>query len=1177
MPLSRHLARPLAALTSAAVLGLGVIAPAAAVSAVPGPAPRLVSTGDILISEIHYDNDGADAGEAIEVQAPAGTDLTGWSLVLYNGNGGSSYATLPLTGTVAAGDADLGVLVVEHAGIQNGGPDGVALVDSSGMAVEFLSYEGTFTGVGGPADGIDSTDIGVSEPGSTPIGHSLQRIDGVWTGPAENSFGAVNTADGGGDPDPDPDPPAEDTHTIAQIQGPGDVSPVEGQTVTTSGVVTAAYPTGGFNGYYIQTPGTGGAIDPAELTASHGLFVYSSATVGDVAIGDYVRVTGEVTEYFGLTEITVDAGHMSILDVDAEPVEPIADFTLGVTDAERELVEGMLVTPVSDYVVSDTYALGGWGSAAYGTVGLGLDGPLLQETDVAPLGSAEYDAAVADNEARAVTLDDGQSAATSTSAEVPYLTGTPDLRTGVSVEFNEPVIVDYRYQWNFQPTAPVTGNADDLVSFAGGNTQAANATPAEVGGDLVLATFNVLNYFTTFGEDVPGCEAYTDREDNPLTVRRGCDPRGAWDETNFERQQAKIVAAINGLGADVVSLEEIENSVKFGDDRDASLAALVEALNADAGDDLWAYAASPSELPALADQDVIRNAFIYTPATVEVAGDSVVLTGDPAFDNAREPLAQVFTAAGTDYSFLAVTNHFKSKGGDCGDLPQGCFESDRVDQAESLTTFAEDVAAAAEVDDIFLLGDFNSYSAELPALAIEDAGYSNLNNGETTYVFDGKVGSLDHVYANGAAAERVTGVDIWSINSAESVLAEYSRYNYFASEHFQPGTQYRASDHDPILVGIDVPDVAPEPLGSLTDDLNRAADSTRVPGTNLGGESTLGNTVADAQVWVGQLLGHEPQIGLVSTSVLTADLANGDVYADDVLAAIPLEEVVVVEITGAQLRSVLEQQWSAGGERQQLSVSDGFTYLFDPSAPIGERIVAMTLDGEPIAEGETYSIVTSAALAAGGDGFSALAEGTSESTGALLPDAVAGYIAELKVVSPDYVQRSVGLTWVSDPTAIYAPGDQIAVDVFSFVFSTGEPVPDQLETSLGGVVTEPAALDATAVDGTDQIGRAEVRVTVPEVFGVTGGQGERQATGGSAVGVVDLVVTDPVNGTELVLEVQIGSAGSDGGSDGAGDGSGGHLPETGASNVWTLVFIALGLALAGGVVMIIRRKASGRS
>ncbi|MEO8017532.1 MAG: DNA/RNA non-specific endonuclease [Pseudomonadota bacterium] len=149
----------------------------------------------VHISEIHYDNAGTDAGEAIEVSAPAGTDLTGWQVVLYNGNGGASYDTDPLPAVVPATCGARGVVVINYAanGIQNGDPDGVALVDGSGTLVEFLSYEGVFAATNGAAAGITSVDIGVREAGTEAVGNSLARnADGTWSSPAPNTFGACN-------------------------------------------------------------------------------------------------------------------------------------------------------------------------------------------------------------------------------------------------------------------------------------------------------------------------------------------------------------------------------------------------------------------------------------------------------------------------------------------------------------------------------------------------------------------------------------------------------------------------------------------------------------------------------------------------------------------------------------------------------------------------------------------------------------------------------------------------------------------------------------------------------------------------------------------------------------------------------------------------------------------------
>jgi predicted extracellular nuclease/2',3'-cyclic-nucleotide 2'-phosphodiesterase (5'-nucleotidase family) len=173
------------------------------------------ATVTIWINEFHYDNEGIDTGEFIEIAGPAGTDLTGWSIVLYNGANGQSYNTASLTGATLTGVVNgVGFWTVAYPvnGIQNGAPDGIALVDASGAVVEFLSYEGTFTAVNGPAAGLTATDIGVAETGTTPIGFSLQRTgEGrtaadftTWAGPAPQTLAAVNTGqtiapeDGGG-------------------------------------------------------------------------------------------------------------------------------------------------------------------------------------------------------------------------------------------------------------------------------------------------------------------------------------------------------------------------------------------------------------------------------------------------------------------------------------------------------------------------------------------------------------------------------------------------------------------------------------------------------------------------------------------------------------------------------------------------------------------------------------------------------------------------------------------------------------------------------------------------------------------------------------------------------------------------------------------------------------------
>lgn len=155
----------------------------------------------VYVNEIHYDNSGADVGEVIEVAGPAGTDLTGWRVVLYNGSGGVVYDDDPLAGPIPDQAAGMGAVSLTYPanGLQNGAPDGVALVDPAGTVVQFLSYEGSFAATAGPANGLTSSDIGVTEAGTEAAGTSL-RLSGTgrayqdfaWQPSATASFGAPN-------------------------------------------------------------------------------------------------------------------------------------------------------------------------------------------------------------------------------------------------------------------------------------------------------------------------------------------------------------------------------------------------------------------------------------------------------------------------------------------------------------------------------------------------------------------------------------------------------------------------------------------------------------------------------------------------------------------------------------------------------------------------------------------------------------------------------------------------------------------------------------------------------------------------------------------------------------------------------------------------------------------------
>lgn len=155
----------------------------------------------IFINEIHYDNTGTDVGEFIEIAGTAGINLANYQLVLYNGTGGAPYSTVVLSGVIDNEAGGFGAVSFGYPanGIQNGAPDGVALATTGGTVIQFLSYEGVFTAVGGVANGLLSTDIGVQELGTEPVGLSLQLTgtgqvynNFTWVGPIAASPGTLN-------------------------------------------------------------------------------------------------------------------------------------------------------------------------------------------------------------------------------------------------------------------------------------------------------------------------------------------------------------------------------------------------------------------------------------------------------------------------------------------------------------------------------------------------------------------------------------------------------------------------------------------------------------------------------------------------------------------------------------------------------------------------------------------------------------------------------------------------------------------------------------------------------------------------------------------------------------------------------------------------------------------------
>ncbi|MFB4301761.1 ExeM/NucH family extracellular endonuclease [Actinomadura sp. NTSP31] len=525
------------------------------------------------------------------------------------------------------------------------------------------------------------------------------------------------------------------THQIAEVQGTGGTSPLRGQTVRVEGVVTGDFQAADqLKGFFVQDP-----TPDDDARTSDGLFVYSTE---EVKPGDRVLVTGKATEYNGLTELSP----ATAVDVCGRGKVQPDNVRLPLEDgANLEQYEGELLRFPQKLTATETYQLG-----RYGEITVSAGGRLFQPTD-------GHGSTQADNDARRLLVDDGSNV--QDPATIPY-TDPRVLRAGDTTAGLTGVLTYQFGAYALQPT--------ESAHFANDNPQPDKPQP--VGGDVRVASFNTLNWFTTLNQ------------------------RGANTAEERERQLAKLVAALKGLNPDVAGLMEVENNGDTG-----ALKALVDRLNEAVGAGTYSWVENPNP-----GTDAIHVAIIYKPAKVTPAG-AAHSSDQPVFE--RPPLVQAFRPVGGGAAFTLIVNHFKSKGctGATGaDTDQGdgqsCFNARRVTQAKAIA------ALAAQEENPLVVGDLNSYTAEDPIKALTGAGLV----GQTerfvrpeqrySYVFDGTSGELDHVLAGAALSRRVTGATIWHVNSDEPTFLDYN--TEYAQPRFYRPDAFRSSDHDPVLIGL---------------------------------------------------------------------------------------------------------------------------------------------------------------------------------------------------------------------------------------------------------------------------------------------------------------------------------------------------------------------------------------
>lgn len=598
-------------------------------------------------------------------------------------------------------------------------------------------------------------------------------------------------------------PAATPLTLLHDVQGSGEVTPIPSSIVTVQGVVTALFP--GLSGFFMQEEDADQDANPAT---SEGVFVFtgSGGLPPGVAPGDVVRVTGQVGEFSAtgantMTQIaqptTVECG--STASATPSPLElPVA----ALSDLER--YEGMLVQLTQELTISEYFNFDRFGEYVLAKPRDG-EPRLIAPTQAEEPGPAAV-ARADENLRRRIVVDDGRSAQNPNPAIHPN--GQPftlqnRFRGGDTVAGLQGILAQQSGSYRVQPTVYGTYTPANLRPIAS----------APIGGTLRVGAMNALNYFLTLDT--------ADDGEGTCGPGQNLDCRGANTAEELTRQRDKLLAAIKLIDPAILGVIEIENTPGV-----SPLADLVAGLPG------YAFVDT-----GVIGTDAIRVGLIYKSAAVAPAGAFRWLTAadDARFrDTLNRPvLAQTFTETATGEKLTVAVAHLKSKGSDCDAVSdpdagdgQGNCNLTRRDAARALVDWLATDPTGSGDPDFLIVGDLNSYAKEDPVDAIlagpDDApgtadDYTDLiatyqGPRAYSYVFDAQAGYLDHALASAALAPRVTGANEPHINADEPDLLDYDMsFKQAAQDALYEPNAYRASDHDPIIVGIDPGAVGPDP------------------------------------------------------------------------------------------------------------------------------------------------------------------------------------------------------------------------------------------------------------------------------------------------------------------------------------------------------------------------------
>ncbi|GAB3195184.1 hypothetical protein GCM10027062_01520 [Nocardioides hungaricus] len=631
------------------------------------------------------------------------------------------------------------------------------------------------------------------------------------------------------------------------------------------------------------------------------------------------------------------------------------------------------------------------------------------------------------------------------------------------------------------PTSRARRGARTLVAISGLALVASSATlispPAHAADpvDVQIVATNDFHGRLLSGRDIPGAAKYAGaveqfRAENPNTIFAAAgDLIGGTTFESFIQEDKPTIDVLNEMGLDVSSVGNHEFDQGYADLVDRVMAPYDATTNPRGGAE-WEYIAANVEEPGGADA-------IAPSWTTDVGGVTVGFVG-AVTENLPSLVSPDGIAGLTVTDIVAAANEeaaeLRANGADVVVLltHEGAPSTDCSTMADPKTDFGPIVTGVSgDVDAIVSGHSHLNYDCSFPVPSWADRPVT-----QRPVVSAGQYGAFLNRLT--LSVDPDTGSVVASTNENVDVNAG----------SFAPDPEVQA-------IVEQAQEDAEEPgsveLGTIAGAFERAARPT-ADGTgseeNRGGESTLGNLVAEAQRWAAGA-----QIGFMNPGGLRADLvgmAEGGYPAPvtyrQAADVQPFANTLVnIELTGAQIEQVLEEQWqpaSASRPFLRLGSSAGFGYTYDP---VAREVTAMYLDGTPLAGDRTYTVAVNSFLAGGGDDFPTFTEGVQRDTGQVDLQAMVDYLKEFASAQPlsvDAGQRAVGVAWPAGAPAAYGAGDTLAFDLSSLAMTgAGDAQDGEVVVSVGDRELGSFPVDNTVAPGAtgDEAGTASVSVRLP--------------------------------------------------------------------------------------------------